>query len=116
MVKDPSTNIAIITGQLIVATVSLNVISKLSNLLIDFYLKPVDFSVTPDPSRQPESVCEYSFGLFKPSADCDIFYYRCAYGEAEEVACEKGLAYDDRSHSCNWPDLMLDIGCEPESN
>ena len=72
--------------------------------------------MTPDPARYPESVCEYSFGLFKPTAsECDIFYYRCAYGEAEEVACEKGLAYDDRSHSCNWPDLLLDIGCEPES-
>jgi hypothetical protein len=72
--------------------------------------------VTPDPARNPESVCEYSFGLFKPTAaDCDIFYYRCAYGEAEEVACDKGLAYDDRSHSCNWPDLLLDIGCDPES-
>ncbi|EFX65517.1 hypothetical protein DAPPUDRAFT_333110 [Daphnia pulex] len=69
----------------------------------------------PDPARNPESVCEYSFGLFKPTAaDCDIFYYRCAYGEAEEVACDKGLAYDDRSHSCNWPDLLLDIGCDPE--
>lgn len=73
------------------------------------------FPVTPDPARQPDSICEYSFGLFKPSADCDIFYYRCAYGEAEEVACEKGLAYDERTHSCNWPDLMIDVGCEPES-
>ncbi|KAK4027007.1 hypothetical protein OUZ56_016027 [Daphnia magna] len=72
------------------------------------------YELTPDPARNPGSVCEYAFGLFKPSAECDIFYYRCAYGEAEEVACEKGLAYDDRSHSCNWPDLLLDIGCDPE--
>lgn len=69
----------------------------------------------PDPARYPESVCEYAFGLFKVSKGCDIYYYRCAYGEAEEVPCEKGLAYDERTHTCNWPDLMIEeYGCDPE--
>lgn len=76
----------------------------------------ITYLVIPDPARYPESVCEYAFGLFKVSKGCDIYYYRCAYGEAEEVPCEKGLAYDERTHTCNWPDLMIEeYGCDPES-
>lgn len=73
------------------------------------------FNVVTPGSGYQSSVCEHSFGLYPASAGCEIYYYRCAYGEAEEVACDKGLAYDDRTHTCNWPDLLLDIGCNPES-
>ena len=75
----------------------------------------IGHAVAPAEGRYPSAYCEYAFGIFKASAGCDLFYYRCAYGEAEEVACEKGLAYDDRTHTCNWPDLLLDVGCVPES-
>ena len=69
----------------------------------------------PEPGRYSSPYCEYSFGLFRGSPGCDLYFIRCAFGEAEEVACEKGLAYDERTHSCNWPDLLLEDGCDPES-
>jgi len=72
------------------------------------------YELEPEPGRYSSPYCEYAFGLFKASPGCDLYFYRCAFGEAEEVACDKGLAYDDRTHSCNWPDLLLDVGCEPE--
>ena len=60
--------------------------------------------------------CEFAFGQFPVSSGCDIYFYRCAYGESEEVPCEKGQAYDAKNYVCNWPDLLLDVGCNPESN
>lgn len=58
--------------------------------------------------------CEFAFGQFPVSSGCDIYFYRCAYGESEEVPCEKGQAYDAKNYVCNWPDLLLDVGCNPE--
>ena len=73
-------------------------------------------SVVPDTSRDSSSYCEYAFGIFPVSSGCNTNFYRCAYGEAEQVPCEKGLAYDERIHACNWPDLLLEYGCNPEGN
>merc|ERR1711911_75840 len=72
------------------------------------------YELLPNTKRDSNPYCEYSFGLFKASSGCDEFYYRCAYGEAEKVPCIEGLAYDERIHACNWPDLLLDINCNPE--
>ena len=33
----------------------------------------------------------------------------------EDVPCIEGLAYDNRTQTCNWPDLMIEeFGCDPE--
>jgi len=61
------------------------------------------YELEPEPGRFSSPYCEYSFGLFRASSACELFFYRCAFGEAEEVACEKGLAYDDRTHSATGP-------------
>lgn len=30
--------------------------------------------------------------------------------------CQLGLAYDDRIHTCNWPDLLMEsVGCDPSA-
>lgn len=57
--------------------------------------------------------CLYQFGLYPKSAGCHNSYVKCAYGVPYETPCEPGLAYDDKTHSCNWPDLLLDQ-CNPE--
>merc|ERR1712142_183257 len=56
-------------------------------------------------------ICEYSFGLFKAGA-CETFYTQCTYGEPVDEPCTPGLVYDERTHGCNWPDLLKD--CVPE--
>lgn len=56
--------------------------------------------------------CEYDFGIFAVGA-CETYYHKCQYGEPIPTDCTPGLAYDERTHSCNWPDLMLET-CNPE--
>ncbi|KAL7638296.1 UNVERIFIED_CONTAM: hypothetical protein RMT77_010860 [Armadillidium vulgare] len=55
--------------------------------------------------------CEYSFGIFSVGP-CESYYNKCEYGEAVANPCTPGLAYDDRIHGCNWPDLLET--CNPE--
>jgi hypothetical protein len=59
--------------------------------------------------------CLYQFGIYPESAQCSNNYVKCAHGIPQLTPCEPGLAYDDKSHSCNWPDLLLDF-CSPEGN
>ena len=58
--------------------------------------------------------CLYQFGIYPESDQCSKNYLKCAYGMPHTTPCEPGLAYDDKTHSCNWPDL-LDF-CSPEGN
>ena len=58
--------------------------------------------------------CLYQFGIYPESAQCSKNYLKCAYGVPHTTPCEPGLAYDDKTHSCNWPDL-LDF-CSSEGN
>ncbi|PSN49919.1 Protein obstructor-E [Blattella germanica] len=58
--------------------------------------------------------CLYQFGIYPEGPHCSTNYIKCAYGEPHPTPCEPGLAYDDKTHSCNWPDLLLDI-CNPEA-
>ena len=59
--------------------------------------------------------CLYQFGIYPESAECSNNYIKCAHGVPHTTPCEPGLAYDDKTHSCNWPDLLLDF-CNPEGN
>jgi len=56
-------------------------------------------------------ICEYSFGIYS-NGPCETYYTKCVYGEQLAEPCTPGLAYDDRTHSCNWPDLLE--YCNPE--
>ncbi|KDR14644.1 protein obstructor-E [Zootermopsis nevadensis] len=58
--------------------------------------------------------CLYQFGIYPESAQCSSNYIKCAHGVPYPTPCEPGLAYDDKTHSCNWPDLLLDF-CNPEA-
>lgn len=66
----------------------------------------------PEIGRQQSGGCRYRFGIFPRSDYCDTSFFRCKFGTREDVPCTKGLAYDDRIHQCNWPDLTP--GCNPE--
>ncbi|XP_050692011.1 protein obstructor-E-like [Eriocheir sinensis] len=55
--------------------------------------------------------CEYSFGLFS-QGPCETYFTKCVYGEPIDEPCTPGLAYDERIHGCNWPDLLE--YCNPE--
>ncbi|CAG0920339.1 unnamed protein product [Notodromas monacha] len=58
--------------------------------------------------------CPYRFGIFPiDTKNCTTSYYKCAFGIPEEQACQVGLAYDNRIHQCNWPDLTPH--CDPET-
>lgn len=56
--------------------------------------------------------CEYQFGIYEASAECATSFIKCAHGQPIPAECEDGLAYDGRTHSCNWPDLLEH--CDPE--
>ncbi|XP_018021727.1 protein obstructor-E [Hyalella azteca] len=56
--------------------------------------------------------CEYDFGIFSAGA-CETYYRLCEHGVPLDYPCTAGLAYDERIHACNWPDLMLET-CKPE--
>ncbi|XP_069696434.1 protein obstructor-E [Periplaneta americana] len=58
--------------------------------------------------------CLYQFGIYPEGPHCSTNYLKCAHGVPHPTPCEPGLAYDDKTHSCNWPDLLLDI-CNPEA-
>merc|ERR1712121_155927 len=55
--------------------------------------------------------CEYAFGIFA-GGPCEQYYTKCEYGEPIDEPCTPGLAYDERIHGCNWPDLIE--YCVPE--
>lgn len=57
--------------------------------------------------------CEYQFGIYPDAAECSTHYIKCSYGEPLPEHCEPGLVYDERSHGCNWPDLLVEK-CNPE--
>jgi len=69
--------------------------------------------------------CEYRFGIFPVGDGCRQSYIQCAFGNATEVPCETDnanipttlmLSYNQETHSCDWPDLLLDRGCNPQDN
>lgn len=62
--------------------------------------RPVQLEETRDGS------CPYSFGLFPAETGCVDYFVKCAYGEVQPELCAEGLAYDERNHVCNWPDLV----------
>lgn len=71
----------------------------------------VSFSVSVTPISTPG--CEYQFGIYADSPECSTHYVKCFYGEPQPEHCEPGLVYDERTHGCNWPDLLLEK-CNPE--
>lgn len=83
-------------------------LAVLTNLVTGF---PLPVPVTPISTPG----CLYQFGIYPESAQCSNNYIKCAHGVPYPTPCEPGLAYDDKTHSCNWPDLLLDF-CNPEGN
>jgi len=62
------------------------------------------------------SGCKYQYGIFPVHKGCFTSYNKCAKGVPTEVPCQLGLAYDDRIHACNWPDLLVkSAGCDPSA-
>lgn len=57
--------------------------------------------------------CDYQFGIYPGHEACSTKYIKCAYGEPLESHCDPGLVYDDKSHTCVWPDQLLEV-CNPE--
>lgn len=78
------------------------------------YYWAVDCGVDRKEQAPPVSTenCPYAWGIFPVSLDCNTVYYKCEEGLAYETPCEPGLVYDDRTHSCNWPDLMENCNSE----
>ena len=57
----------------------------------------------PAPAAGP---CPFAFGLFPSGDGCVDYFVKCAYGQPQPELCPEGLAYDERAHACNWPDLV----------
>merc|ERR1711970_1613499 len=57
--------------------------------------------------------CEYDYSQQRAGL-CETYYIKCSAGVPKDVPCIDGLAYDNRTRSCNWPDLMLEFDCDPE--
>ncbi|XP_022202838.1 protein obstructor-E [Nilaparvata lugens] len=58
--------------------------------------------------------CEFKYGIYPESAACSTNYIKCADAVPYQTPCDPGLAYDAKTHKCNWPDELLDT-CNPEA-
>lgn len=65
-------------------------------------------------AAQPTRECPRKFGLFKlgDATDCGHFM-SCVYGRAYMFTCPEGLAFNELTLKCDWPDLVP--SCNPES-
>jgi len=75
-----------------------------------------------DRRPEPSPGCEFQFGLFPRGGGCQTSYTKCDMGTPSQMQCEAenvnipvslGLAYRPATHSCDWPDLLTDLGCDP---
>lgn len=57
--------------------------------------------------------CEYQFGIYPDSDSCSQTYIKCVHGDPLQEHCDAGLVYDEKSHTCVWPDQLLPF-CNPE--
>lgn len=57
--------------------------------------------------------CEFAYGIYPEGPSCSSNYIKCAAAVPYQTPCEPGLAYDAKTHKCNWPDELLEI-CNPE--
>lgn len=62
---------------------------------------------------QPTEQCPHQFGYFRlgDPANCRT-YLNCANGIATVVKCPLGLAFDETSYICDWPDNVLNCDAE----
>jgi len=66
--------------------------------------------------------CPFRFGLFPDGEGCQSSYIKCEHGQPTQMPCEAenpnvpvslGLAYNPETHTCDWPDLLTGLGCDP---
>ena len=57
--------------------------------------------------------CEYQFGIYPIGQECNTNFVKCEFGVPLPEPCLPGLVYDERIHTCNWPDMLLEK-CNPE--
>lgn len=53
--------------------------------------------------------CDWLYGIFGHETSCTR-YWTCWNGTATEQLCIGGLLYNERSHSCDWPENV--DGCQ----
>lgn len=53
--------------------------------------------------------CDWLYGIFGHESSCTR-YWTCWNGTATEQLCIGGLLYNERSHSCDWPENVE--GCQ----
>ena len=40
----------------------------------------------------------------------------CSLVTANGIPCDPGLAFNPATGSCEWPDTLIEVGCNPEGN
>jgi len=58
-------------------------------------------------------VCPKPTGLFEVSGDCKSFYM-CDHCKATRKPCPKGLAWNQKLTTCDWPEMVK--GCKVDNN
>ena len=48
--------------------------------------------------------------------NCSIFPGVCSLVTANGIPCDPGLAYSPLTGSCEWPDTLIETGCNPEGD
>lgn len=75
--------------------------STLTDALILFFAEP------PLSSEH----CPRLYGLYAHESDCSRFW-KCAEGHAFAFHCPEGLAYNEYSAHCDWPDQVENCDSE----
>ncbi len=58
----------------------------------------------------------FQFGIYALDQGCHPDYVKCAFGVASVVPCELGLVFQESTHTCNYPDQLIEeLGCDPSA-
>jgi len=65
-------------------------------------------------SPHPTKHCPRQFGFYRigDAEHCGT-YMNCAHGVGKKTTCPEGLAFNEKSYKCDWPDETDD--CDPEA-
>lgn len=76
---------------------------------------PVDADCDGRPNRQPgepTANCPHQYGYFKVEGkNCGTFV-NCVAGHAHIFHCPEGLAFNNQTYRCDWPDQVPDCNAE----
>ncbi|XP_027197517.2 uncharacterized protein LOC113791869 [Dermatophagoides pteronyssinus] len=84
---------------------------RLTEQILTRAISSLNYDQNPSQPRQKSIHCPHPNGYYPDRDDCRKFY-ACDDGRAFLMSCPLGLAYDEMTGTCSWPDMVE--GCRSE--